>query len=149
MRHHHLLCTAQHILDTRYVYNTTEDSLEVLHIKKDWSLNTLKDFHMYNLSKQKLQMNNTFTDTHNPIFDLIIKYFPFIHQWLYSPLLGPGLFFSFIIFLYTDGRTPWMSDQLITRPLPTHRTIQTQNKCTHRHPCLEWDSNPQSQHLSK
>jgi hypothetical protein len=21
----------------------------------------------------------------------------FIHQWLYSPLLGPGLFFSFII----------------------------------------------------
>jgi hypothetical protein len=22
----------------------------------------------------------------------------FIHQWLYSPLLGPGLFFSFVIF---------------------------------------------------
>jgi hypothetical protein len=21
----------------------------------------------------------------------------FIHQWLYSPLLGPGLFFSFVI----------------------------------------------------
>jgi hypothetical protein len=24
--------------------------------------------------------------------------FIFIHQWLYSPLLGPGLFFSFVIF---------------------------------------------------
>jgi hypothetical protein len=23
---------------------------------------------------------------------------PFIHQWLYSPLLGPGLFYSFVIF---------------------------------------------------
>jgi hypothetical protein len=27
----------------------------------------------------------------------------FIHQWLYSPLLGPGLFFSSVIFDYIDG----------------------------------------------
>jgi hypothetical protein len=34
-------------------------------------------------------------------------------------------------------------DQPIARPLPTHRTTQTQNKRTqYRHPCLEWDSNP-------
>jgi hypothetical protein len=31
---------------------------------------------------------------------------------------------------YTDGRTPWMSDQLVGRPLPTRRTTQTQNKST-------------------
>jgi hypothetical protein len=64
-----------------------------------------------------------------------------IHQWLYIPLLGPGLFFSFVIFFYTEGRTPWTSDQPVARPLPTHRTTQTQNKHTHRYPCLEWDSN--------
>jgi hypothetical protein len=67
---------------------------------------------------------------------------PFIHQWLYSPLLGPGLFFSSVIFFYTDGRTPWTSDQ------------PTQARCLHtvqrkhginRHLCLEWDSNPRSQ----
>jgi hypothetical protein len=58
----------------------------------------------------------------------------FIHQWLYSLLLGPDLFFSFVIFLYTDGRTPWMGDQPVVRPLPTHRTTQTHNKRTHRHP---------------
>jgi hypothetical protein len=29
---------------------------------------------------------------------------------------------------YTDGRTPWTGDQLIARPLPKHRTTQTQNK---------------------
>jgi hypothetical protein len=47
----------------------------------------------------------------------------FIHQWLYSPLLGPGLFFSCVIFFYTDGRP-------VARPLPTHRTTQKQNKRT-------------------
>jgi hypothetical protein len=52
-----------------------------------------------------------------------------IYLWLYSPLLDLGLYFSFLI-LYTVGRTPWTGDQLIARPLPTHRTTQTQNKRT-------------------
>jgi hypothetical protein len=52
-----------------------------------------------------------------------------IHQWLYSPLLGPGRFFNFVI-LHTVGRTPWTWDQLVARPLPTHRTTQAQNKRT-------------------
>jgi hypothetical protein len=30
--------------------------------------------------------------------------------------------------LFTIGRTPWTSDQLVARPLPKHRTSQTQNK---------------------
>jgi hypothetical protein len=29
---------------------------------------------------------------------------------------------------FTDGRTPWTSDQLVARPLPKLRTTQTQNK---------------------
>jgi hypothetical protein len=60
--------------------------------------------------------------------------------WLYSRL-DFGRFFSVLI-LYTVGRTPWSEDQTIARPLPTHRTAQTQNKLIHRHPCLEWDSSP-------
>jgi hypothetical protein len=47
-----------------------------------------------------------------------------------SPLLGPGLFFSFVI-IFTDGRIHWTSDQLVERPLPKHRTTQTQNKHIH------------------
>jgi hypothetical protein len=31
------------------------------------------------------------------------KRISFIHQWLYSPLLGSGLFFSFVIFTLTAG----------------------------------------------
>jgi hypothetical protein len=64
-------------------------------------------------------------------------------------LLGPGLFVNSVFILYTDGRTPWTSDKPIARPLPTHRTTQTQNKRIHRHPYLEWDSNSRSQRLSK
>jgi hypothetical protein len=30
-----------------------------------------------------------------------------------------------------DGRTPWTSDQPVTRPLPTHRTTQTEQTHTH------------------
>jgi hypothetical protein len=46
-----------------------------------------------------------------------------------------AVFFSFLI-LYTVGRIPWTGDQPVARPLPIHRTTQTQNKCTQRHPWL-------------
>jgi hypothetical protein len=40
------------------------------------------------------------------------------------------LFFHFDHF--TDGRTPRTGDQLVARPLPKHRTTQSQNKHTHK-----------------
>jgi hypothetical protein len=46
--------------------------------------------------------------------------------WLYTPL-DLGRFFSFLI-LHTVCRTSWTGDKAIARPLPTHRTTQTQNK---------------------
>jgi hypothetical protein len=57
---------AQHIPDTRHTYNTIKETLEVLHIKKKGQfLNTLERFHIYDLSRQKIQMNDTFADIHN------------------------------------------------------------------------------------
>jgi hypothetical protein len=44
-------------------------------------------------------------------------------------LLDHGLLFSFLI-LYTVDRTPWTWDQPVARPLPTHKTTQTQNRRT-------------------
>jgi hypothetical protein len=52
-----------------------------------------------------------------------------IYLWLYSPLLDIGRFFSFLIF-YTVGRASWTGDKPVSRPLPAHRTAQTQNKLT-------------------
>jgi hypothetical protein len=43
---------------------------------------------------------------------------------LQASLLGLGRFFSFLI-LYTVGRTLWIGDQSVARPLPTHRTTHT------------------------
>jgi hypothetical protein len=40
-----------------------------------------------------------------------------------------GRFFSCLI-LYTVDRTPWMGDQPVAMPLPTHRPTQSQNKHT-------------------
>jgi hypothetical protein len=55
----------------------------------------------------------------------------FFFQWLFQPIQCPGLLFSSVtIFFFTDGRTPWTSDQPVARPLPKHRT-QTQNKRIH------------------
>jgi hypothetical protein len=49
-----------------------------------------------------------------------------IYLWLYSPR-GPWPLFQFLN-LYTIGRTPWTRNQPFARPLPIHRTTQTQNK---------------------
>jgi hypothetical protein len=46
-----------------------------------------------------------------------------------QPFVGPWPPFSFLI-LYRVGRTPWTGNQPVARPLPTHRTAQTQNKRT-------------------
>jgi hypothetical protein len=48
--------------------------------------------------------------------------------WLYSTC-GSWPLFQFLN-LYKVGRTPWTGDQPVARPLPTHKTTQTQNKCT-------------------
>jgi hypothetical protein len=47
-----------------------------------------------------------------------------------QPFVGPWLFLQFRNLSYTDGRTPWRSDQPVAKPLPAHRRTQTQNKCT-------------------
>jgi hypothetical protein len=54
----------------------------------------------------------------------------FFFHWLYSTIGPWPLVFQFYD-NFTDGRTPWTSDQFVARPLPKHRTTQTQNKCIH------------------
>jgi hypothetical protein len=49
----------------------------------------------------------------------------FILSGCTAPCWALVAFFSFII-LYTVGRTPWTGNQPVARPLPTHRTAQTQ-----------------------
>jgi hypothetical protein len=87
---------------------------------------------------------------HNNTQRCVRRFLQFIHSVVHSSmtlqlLVGPWPFLQFRILFNKDGSTPWTSDQPVARPLPTHRTTQTKNKRTHRHPCLECDSNPRSQ----
>jgi hypothetical protein len=43
--------------------------------------------------------------------------------------VGPWPLFQFLDF-YLHGRTPWAGDQPVARPLPRHRTAQTQKTHT-------------------
>jgi hypothetical protein len=59
--------------------------MEVLHIEcKEKMLNALRGYHIYRLTKQKLQMNETLTDIYNPIYDILIKTNPKRHNPTHS-----------------------------------------------------------------
>jgi hypothetical protein len=60
--------------------------------------------------------------------DIFIHFHP---SMALQPFVGPWPLLQFRNLFYTDGRTPWTSNQPVARPLPTHRTTQTQNKRTH------------------
>jgi hypothetical protein len=98
-----------------------------LAILSRYSMGTLRKITIVNIYGSSIEVN-----------------FLFFFNGSYSPSRAPALFFSSVIIFYTEGRTPWTSDKPVARPLPIHRTIQT-NKRIHRHPRLEGDSNPRSQ----
>jgi hypothetical protein len=57
----------------------------------------------------------------------------FIHQWFYSPLLGPGLLFSFVFFF---TQTVGLLGRVIS---PSQGRYLHTGQHKHRHPCVEWD----------
>jgi hypothetical protein len=58
---------AKHILETGHNYDTLDKTMEILHMeKKGPKPNTLERFHMYDITKKDLQMNDIFTDIHTP-----------------------------------------------------------------------------------
>jgi hypothetical protein len=77
---------AQHILDTQYAYGTIENTLDILHIEKK---GPLERFHIYKLSQENMQPNDTYTDIHNPIFNLITKYYKEYHTNPNPPVQPP------------------------------------------------------------
>jgi hypothetical protein len=56
-----------------------------------------------------------------------VRYLGFYSIVALQLFVGPWPLFQFLN-QCTVGRTPWTGDQPVARPLPTHRTTQTQNK---------------------
>jgi hypothetical protein len=69
-----------------------------------------------------------------------------------QPFVGAYPLFQFLIF-YAVGGTPWTGDQPVARPLPVHRTTQTQNKRTHHSVfslnCFENKGSRNRQHMTE
>jgi hypothetical protein len=64
---------AQHRVDTTHEYRTIDQTMEILHIgKKGLALDIHERFHKYEISKRNMQLNDNFTETFNPIYDVII-----------------------------------------------------------------------------
>jgi hypothetical protein len=52
------------------MYGTITDSMEIIaRERKGKHLNTLEKYHIYEVSKKNLHMNDTNIDTYNPIFE--------------------------------------------------------------------------------
>jgi hypothetical protein len=68
---------AQHVIETGHEYGDMEETIKILHIeKKSQILNTYERFHIYNISRQNIQLKETFAETYNPIYDKILTNFP-------------------------------------------------------------------------
>jgi hypothetical protein len=67
---------AQHILETGHSYDNIENTLNILHHENKGPLmNTWEQLHIHRLTKDNIQLNDAYTDTNNPIFDLIITHY--------------------------------------------------------------------------
>jgi hypothetical protein len=63
---------AQHTLETQHSYGPLEDTMKIRHLdRKGKLMNTWERFHIYKLSKEGIQLNDTYADTHNSIFKII------------------------------------------------------------------------------
>jgi hypothetical protein len=67
---------AQHILDTGHAYGTLENTFNVLHfLNKGPQMNSLERFYIYRLRRDNLNLNDTYTDISNPIYNLVTEYY--------------------------------------------------------------------------
>jgi hypothetical protein len=67
---------AQHILETQHTYSTIEHTMDILHFQnKGMIMNTLERYHIYQLTKKGTQLNDTYTETYNPIFNILNKHY--------------------------------------------------------------------------
>jgi hypothetical protein len=104
---------AEHILDTQHTYGPITDTTDILHIEKKGRLmNTWEKFYIQKLSKNNLQLNDTYTDINNPIFGLIDNHHNKENQ--YQP------------------STPRPTTPPQTYPLPPNTTINTNTHRQHK-----------------
>jgi hypothetical protein len=65
---------SNYILNTGHTYGTITDTMDIIRYgRKGRHLNTLGKYHIYRISKTNVHLNDTYNETHNPIFQEIYK----------------------------------------------------------------------------
>ena len=82
-RDYHNKCTkslfAKHPLEQQHHLSPMEECMSILEIqRKSKKLNTLEQFHIYTTVKSGNHLNEQYTDTHNAVFESILKHYPYI-----------------------------------------------------------------------
>jgi hypothetical protein len=66
---------AKHLFQNQHTLLPTEDCLTILHHqKKGRMLNTIEQFHIYKVAKTVNHLNDHYTDTHNAIFETVLRH---------------------------------------------------------------------------
>jgi hypothetical protein len=56
-----------------HAYDRKENTLKILNIQEKVTyLNTIERFHIYKTKKTAILLNDNYTDTYNPLFELIL-----------------------------------------------------------------------------
>jgi hypothetical protein len=63
---------SNHILNAGHAYGSITDTMKIVKIeKKGKSLKHTRKYHIYKMSKNRLRMNDTYTDVYNSIFEVL------------------------------------------------------------------------------
>jgi hypothetical protein len=63
---------SNHILNTGHTYGNMTDTMDIIQTdKKGKHMNKLERYHIHEISKNNLHMNDKYIDTHNPIFEIL------------------------------------------------------------------------------
>jgi hypothetical protein len=63
-----------------------EKTVKILHVeKKGQMLDAYERFHIYEISKQNMQLNDNFAETYNPIYDIIITVYQYVGNGKQQP----------------------------------------------------------------
>jgi hypothetical protein len=66
---------AEHILNTRHLYGTIQDTMEIIKaVKKGPIMDTIEKYHIYKANQNGIQFNDTHTNNKNPLFDTLYRY---------------------------------------------------------------------------
>jgi hypothetical protein len=63
---------SNHILSTGHTYGSITDTMKIMKIEnKGNHLNTLEKYHIYKVGRNRLDMNDTYIDVYNPVFETL------------------------------------------------------------------------------